>query len=215
MGNNASQKGLTRVRMFQSGDPGADERFFMQRRYGRLYCTVQQGYDQPAEFDLYDMPLILRFSYECCAECVKMGVGSNRNRNCLSAGVECKSWVFKRNKKECFLKKDYNASRNIIPCEGCIAYNPAGRAYMYQSGVGQGGMPHNFSGPFAIGGYGEDTERGKLSEGETHRCAIIPGFDQPTRFNLKRTPVQLPSPADCCDACRDRQSESSAWRLLE
>eukprot|EP00210_Caulerpa_lentillifera_P003219 g3075.t1 len=80
-------------------------------------CSFSEGFDQPAKFDLLKEPLILTTSYDCCHACMQNSM--------------CKSWVWKRDVFECFLKKHYDESHSISGCTSCIAYSSSSFQYVY------------------------------------------------------------------------------------
>ena len=48
-------------------DPGV----YMPKDIAEEICTSALGYDQPAEFDIFPIPLIVKYSFLCCNACAE------------------------------------------------------------------------------------------------------------------------------------------------
>jgi len=86
---------------------------------GTENCLFTQGLDQPEEFNLEGGTSQVENAYLCCNAC--------------DQNDQCKSWVWKANSNECILKKEYDESRNTIPCADCVAYSAKGAFYLFES----------------------------------------------------------------------------------
>ena len=96
--------------------------------------------------------------------------------------IECKSWVWKANTEECFLKNDYDPSRNDIECSDCVAYSEEGKHYVYSISV-----PGTPGGSSVIGDYHTWAQEGGIWMPEyvaKQLCTIKEGFDQPEKYNI-------------------------------
>lgn len=82
----------------------------------------------------------------------------------------CKSWVWKKATFECFLKTQYDESRNTIACPSCFAYKSSSSKYFYIEKKGSKGhageekyteQVETYSGVYHEGQAGTSTEQSK------------------------------------------------------
>ncbi len=120
----------------------------------------------------------------------------------------CKSWVFKRSSKECYLKNQYDTSKRTA-CSDCWAYDSSSRRFVYQKKVTVTVTITTTTTKWTsmtFGGCGWQTATGSES------CRFSVGQDQSSEYDLLANPLYLDTPYMCCDACKqnDRKWLSTA-----
>ena len=178
-------------------------------------CTAIRGYDQPEEYNIYDTPLIVKYPYQCCNECAKvqgnvMSLISLLNL-VMSFSIECKSWVYKEETHECFLKNTYDASKSKIECDDCIAYDPTGDCYQFQS------IPYakevvtftsrTADSDWATDRFGQGSSWAKVTGSSEQTCTFTQGYNQPEEHNMEGSPLYLDSAYQCCAVCMSNKGE--------
>ena len=187
---------------------GPEGGIFMPMTVAERLCAVERGYDQPAEFDILDQPLIVQFSFMCCNECAK------RDGNRLSLApilcriircvIECMSWVFKKATNECFLKDTYDESRKEPGCEDCLGFSKTSEIYTFQKPSTKVYRKTIFTSTtpetkWTTERYGDESRWKRTTEADV--CTYTEGYNQPKAYDLLPKPLILDDGGKCCAAC--------------
>ena len=114
----------------------------------------------------------------------------------------CQSWVYNRATRECFLKKDYDESRNTIPCATCVAYHESSEDYVYQEKKLEEIVIEPQAAKWTSELFGGDWARWT----GTQQCRFAVGHDYPKAPNLFDRPLFLDAAFKCCNACLQEPS---------
>ena len=119
----------------------------------------------------------------------------------LPSSVECKSWVFKSDSKECYLKNYYDASKSI-PCSDCVAYDSSTKHFVYQTETEKTVTTTitTTSSKWTSTTFGGS---GWVAATGSESCRFVVGEELPSEYDLLDRPLYLDTPYMCCEACKD------------
>ena len=115
--------------------------------------------------------------------------------------VECESWVWKASTLECYLKSEYDESKNKIKCDDCVAYAKGGSHYLYDASAR--GMEETGTTETGLGNYTTWAQEGGIWMPEyvaQQLCTVKEGFDQPEKYNIG-SPKTVDQLYECCNEC--------------
>ena len=105
--------------------------------------------------------------------------------------TECKSWVWKASTRQCFLKSDYDANKNTIKCDDCVAYTKGGGYYLYHKSTTLGDYTT----------WAQSTGIWMPKSVAAQLCRVKQGFDQPEKYNMEGSPIEVQFSYMCCNEC--------------
>ena len=119
--------------------------------------------------------------------------------------------MWKASTKQCFLKNNYDKSKNDIDCADCTAYSTEGAHFLVQGDSGWSGLGSGHGGGGG-GGSSSRTQQKDLSwASETgiwmpkdiaaKLCRVSKGHDQPAEYNIHSQPLKFQFSFQCCNEC--------------
>jgi len=170
---------------------------WMHQDVASKICRVSLGKNQPDKYNLYDKPMTLSYSYQCCNACARLE-------------GKCKSFVFKSDTHECFLKSAYVPEENTEDCRSCISYDTSSNSYVFQKeAVWVRNVTWSMSTTtWTETSFGAGGQWKTWSSSDDASCRFQVGYDQPHDYDIMG-PILVDAAYKCCAQCGNYEGEAN------